>query len=78
MTATQLKNTINKKVSKINDEKFLNALKLIIETKENSDVYKVSDMQRRMLMQSRRDVEKGKVFSNAQVFKEAKKWLKEK
>lgn len=78
MTSTQLKSFITKKISKINDEHFLNAIKVIIETKECSDIYIVNEKQKKLLMKSRKDYKEGRIHSNEQVFKDAEKWLKEK
>ena len=78
MTATQLKNFITRKISKIDDEHFLNAIKVIIETKESSGIYIVNEKQKKLLIKSRKEYKEGKVHSNEHVFKDARKWLKEK
>jgi hypothetical protein len=79
MTTTQLKNILTQKISKIDDNDFLNAIRIIIEMKENAgDVYKLNEIQRQRIKKSKEQIKNGGVIDNDQVFDEIEKWLKEK
>lgn len=78
MTTTKLKNIISKKISKIDDLEFLNAINLILESRDNSkQIYKLNDMQRKKVKKSKLQFKEGKRISNGKVFDEIEQWLKE-
>jgi hypothetical protein len=79
MTTTKLKNILTQKISKIDDNDFLNAIRILIEMKENAgDVYKLNQIQRQRIKKSKEQIKKGDVIDNDQVFDEIERWLKEK
>ncbi len=79
MTTTKLKNILTQKISKIDDTDFLNAIRIIIEMKENAgDVYKLNEIQRKRIKKSKEQIKNGEIVENDQVFDEIEKWLKEK
>ncbi len=79
MTTTKLKNLLTQKISKIDDNDFLNAIRIIIEMKENAgDIYKLNEIQRKRIRKSKEQIKNGEVIDNEQVFHEIEKWLKEK
>lgn len=79
MTTAKLKNILTQKISKIDDTDFLNAIRIIIEMKENAgDVYKLNEIQRKRLNKSKEQIKRGEVIDNDKVFDEIEKWLKEK
>lgn len=45
MSTVELRHTIIEKLSQIDDTSFLKAIKTIVESKANEDVYKLSDFQ---------------------------------
>lgn len=79
MTTTKLKNILTQKISKIDDNDFLNAIRILIEMKENAgDIYKLNKIQRQRIKKSKEQIKKGDVIDNDQVFDEIERWLKEK
>lgn len=78
MTTIELKNILIHKISAINDEIFLNAIKTIIDTKSESTIYRTSEEQKQKIFEGINQVEKGEYFTNEQVESEINQWLKEK
>ena len=78
MTTVDLKNILIHKISGINDKAFLNAIKTIIEAREESLIYKTNSEQRKRILEGKKQIEKGEYFSNDQVEIYINKWLKEK
>jgi len=78
MTTAQLKKILVKKINKIEDDDFLNAVKVILDIKEsNIGVYKLNPIQKKLIQQSEKDFKEGRVYTNEEVFKEIDEWLKE-
>ena len=75
MSTVELKHTIIEKLSQINDTSFLKAIKIIVESKANEDVYKLSDLQKKRIEESREQVKLGQTISNDALQKEIKQWL---
>ncbi|MEO8209720.1 MAG: hypothetical protein ABI840_04095 [bacterium] len=79
MTITKLKNTLAEKIYKINDADFLNAIKVIIESKYNQDeIYKLNEVEKKKISQSNLQFKRGEGITNDEVFEKMEKWLKEK
>ena len=70
-----MRHTIIKKLSQIDDASFLKAIKTIVESKANEDVYKLSDFQKKRIEESREQVKLGQTISNEALQKEIKQWL---
>jgi hypothetical protein len=77
MTTVDLKNILIHKIAGINDKSFLNAIKTIIEAKEESTIYKTSLEQRKKIKEGTEQIAKGEYFSNQQVENNINKWLAE-
>ena len=75
MNTVELKHTIIEKLSQIDDASFLKAIKTIVESKANEDVYKLSDFQKKRIEESREQVKLGQTISNEALQKEIKQWL---
>ena len=75
MSTIELKNTIIEKLSQIDDPSFLKAIKTIVESKANEDVYKLSDFQKERIEESRVQMKLGQTISNETLQKEIKQWL---
>ena len=75
MSTVELRHTIIKKLSQIDDASFLKAIKTIVESKANEDVYKLSDFQKKRIEESRDQVKLGQTISNEALQKEIKQWL---
>ena len=78
MSTVELRHTIIEKLSQIDDASFLRAIKTIIESKANEDVYKLSDFQKKRIKESRDQVKLGQTISNDTLQKEIKEWLSSK
>jgi hypothetical protein len=75
MSTVELRHTIIEKLSQIDDASFLRAIKTIVESKENEDVYKLSDFQKKRIKESREQVKLGQTISNDALQKEIREWL---
>jgi len=75
MSTVELRHTIIEKLSHIEDASFLKAIKTIVESKVNDDVYKLSDFQKKRINASRDQIKNGKTISDEALQKEIKQWL---
>jgi predicted transcriptional regulator len=78
MSTVELRHTIIEKLSHIEDASFLKAIKTIVESKANEDVYKLSDFQKKRITAGREQVKNGLTVSNEALQKEIKQWLSSK
>jgi predicted transcriptional regulator len=78
MTTIDLKNILIHKIAGINDKSFLNAIKTIIEAKEDSIIYKTNSEQRKRIQEGKEQIARGECFTDEQVETNIDKWLKEK
>jgi len=79
MTTAQLKNLLVKKINKIDDEDRLKFIKEMIELEEQeNEIYVLSDIEKKLLEKSRKELEEGKFSTHDEVFDRLDKWLKEK
>jgi len=77
MSAIELKNILIKEISEINDNSFLEAIMTIIYSKIDSKIYLLTSQQKDAIIESKRQVANGDVFSNDQINQEFQEWLKE-
>lgn len=77
MSTLELKNILIKKISEINDNSFLEAIMTIIDSKLDSKIYHLTTEQKDAIIESKRQVAEGEVFSNDQINQEFQEWLKE-
>ncbi len=70
-----MRHTIIEKLSPIDDTSFLKAIKTIVESKANEEVYKLSDFQRKRVIAGRDQVKNGRTVSNEALQKEISQWL---
>ena len=75
MSTVELRHSIIKMLSQIDDASFLKAIKTIVESKANEDVYKLSDFQQNRIEESREQVKLGQTISDDALQKEIKQWL---
>ena len=68
----------NLHLSHIDDISFLNALKIIIESKASEDIYKLSDFQKDRIDLARQELKNGQTISHEDLQKEINLWLNEK
>jgi hypothetical protein len=75
MSTIELRHHIIEKLSLIDDDSFLKAIKTIIESKVNERVYKLSDFQKKRIESGREQMKKGQTISNDVLQKEIDQWL---
>ena len=75
MSTIELRHHIIEKLSLIDDDSFLKAIKTIIESKVNDGVYKLSDFQKKRIESGRDQLKKGQSISNDTLQKEIDQWL---
>jgi hypothetical protein len=75
MSTIELRHHIIEKLSLIDDDSFLKAIKTIIESKVNESVYKLSDFQKNRIESGRKQLKKGQSISNDTLQKEIDQWL---
>ena len=75
MSTIELRHHIIEKLSLIDDDSFLKALKTIIESKVNERVYNLSDFQKKRIESGREQRKKGQTISNDVLQKEIDQWL---
>lgn len=79
MTAVKLRNYLTKRISRIDDLDFLNAIRVILESREDlENIYRLSDFEKKKVRKSKLQFKKGLGVPNEKVFDEIVKWLKEK
>ncbi|WP_114777522.1 hypothetical protein [Botryobacter ruber] len=78
MSTEQLRNLVIDKISAIEDENFLQAIKTILDTNTAaSGVYKLTEDQKHKIAIGLEQLNKGQVVSNEDLEKEEDEWLKE-
>jgi hypothetical protein len=75
MSTIELRHLIIEKLSLIDDDSFLKAIKTIVESKVNEGVYKLSDFQKKRIDSGREQIRKGQSISNDVLQKEVDQWL---
>jgi hypothetical protein len=74
MTVIQLKKLLVNRISEINDVSFLKAIKTILDSKTDADVLLLTDDQRKEIMQSKKEIQKGLYIEQAELDKKVSKW----
>ncbi|MFM2156544.1 MAG: hypothetical protein RL516_1293 [Bacteroidota bacterium] len=74
MTVIQLKKLLVNRISEINDVSFLKAIKTILDSKTDADVILLTDDQRKEIMQSKKEIQKGLYIEQAELDKKVAKW----
>jgi len=78
MTTLELKNILIHRITEINDITFLKAIKTILDSKSESKELKLTDEQKKEIIESRQEIEKGQYIENDLLEKDIEKWLNEK
>ncbi len=77
MTNVELRKSLLKKISSINDSTFLNALNVIIDNSQISEPgFRLNSSQKKSIQISREEIRNGKFISHEDVIKKQAKWLK--
>lgn len=77
MSTLELRNILIKRISEINDKSFLEAIITILDSKIDTKVYQLTPKQKDAIIESKRQIANGEVFSNDQINQEFQEWLKE-
>ena len=75
MSTIEIRSSIFKNLSFIEDISFLKAIKTIIDTKVKEDVYHLSETQRARILESKAQIKKGQFIDNDDLEKEIDQWL---
>lgn len=78
MTTIELKKYLVSRITEINDEAFLEAIKTILDSKSQSQILPLTEDQRLEIMESKKQIEQGLFLSAAEMDQEFEKWLSEK
>ena len=75
MTTIELKRHLIERITDIDDEKFLNAIKTILDSKLESKILNLTEEQRLEITESRRQIEQGLFIEQSEVDEKFAKWL---
>lgn len=75
MTTLELKSILIHRISEINDIRFLEAIKTILDEKAEDTVLVLTDDQKQEIIDSQNEVKNGLLFSNDELDKEIQVWL---
>ena len=76
MTMLELKSILIHRISEINDIRFLEAIKTILDEKAEDSVIVLTDEQKQEIIQSRKEIKEGLFISNEELDNEIQAWLK--
>jgi len=75
MNSIELRHIINERISFIDDESFLFAIKTILDSKVSSTSYKLSDFQKERIMAGKEQLKNENMISNDDLRSEIDQWL---
>ena len=78
MTTLELKKALIHRIVAINDKTFLSAIKTIIDSRNDSEIYTTTPEQKQHIKMGQEQIARGEYYTNEQVEMEIDKWLKEK
>ena len=78
MTMLELKSILIHRISEINDIRFLEAIKTILDEKAEDTVLVLTDEQKQEIIQSRKEIKNGLFLNNEELDEEIQAWLKAK
>lgn len=78
MQTTELKNTLIQRIKAIEDKSFLNALKILTDSKITEETYQLNEFEEQKIAVAREQVRNGKTYTQEEVFEKVNSWLKEK
>ncbi len=76
MEANSLKNILIQRIQAINDEVFLNALKVLTDSKVENDKYQLNQFEQEKINKARQQYANGETFSQEDIKQEVDSWLK--
>ena len=75
MTILELKNTIIHRISEINDVRFLEAIKTILDEKAEDTILKLTEDQKQAIIDSQNEIKNGLFLGNDDLDKDIQGWL---
>ncbi len=78
MSIIELKTILIQRIAEIDDKPFLEAIKILLDTKVESATMQLSDKVVQQILASKKEVEDGLIIENTLLEEEIEKWLKEK
>lgn len=75
MTTIELKKLLIHRIAEINDESFLIAIKTILDSKSQSQILNLTQIQRNEIIESKKEIEKGLFIDQSELDKDFNKWL---
>ena len=75
MSTIELREKIISQLANINDASFLRAIIVLIDTKVEKEVYRLSDYQKERIRLGREQLKKGQTISHDEIQKEINQWL---
>jgi len=76
MEANNLKNILIQRIQAINDEAFLNALKILTDAKVETDYYNLSQFEQEKIRKARQQYTNGETYSQEEIKRDIDSWLK--
>lgn len=76
MEANSLKNILIQRIQAIDDEVFLNALKVLTDSKVENDKYQLNQFEQEKINKARQQYANGETFSQEEIKQEIDLWLK--
>lgn len=77
MTTLELQNTIIRKILETKDPVLLDFVKKILEERENSSEYQLTEIERKLIQESQSDYSAGNIVNHDAVIHRLDKWLEE-
>jgi hypothetical protein len=77
MSIKELQESIIKKIRRTNDDELLHYLNQLLSDKEEQEIYKLSEFEKKMLDESEADYRAGKIIPDEVVHSRNEKWLEE-
>jgi len=78
MSTIELREKIINQLANINDASFLRAIKILLDSKVEKEVYKLSDYQKERIRRGREQLIKNQTISHDELQKEIDQWLRSK
>lgn len=75
MSTIEIKKKIIDQLSHIDDISFLKAIKTLVDSKAEGEIYKLSEFQKERIREGREQLRKGQTISNQALQKEMDQWL---
>ena len=76
MLVSELREILIHRIQSIEDEEFLNAIKVLTDSKIVDQTYELSDFEQQKIANARTQVENGEIVTQEEVFEKVNTWLK--